>query len=89
MIKFVCLSGEGNPLVHEVEAQICRLIERPHKSKGKYLKPGKFPPRRSVVGNGRCKVLQYTGTDGKDEKNTLRRNVDIVKKTVANNGHIC
>jgi hypothetical protein len=39
--------------------------------------------------DARCKVLHYTGTDGQDEKNTLPRNVEIVKKTLAKNGHIC
>jgi hypothetical protein len=45
MIKFLCLSGEGNPLVREVEAQIWQTYRAATQIKGKTSETRKiFPP---------------------------------------------
>jgi hypothetical protein len=41
------------------------------------------------MGDGKCNVLKYTGTDMHDEKHSLQRGFVIVRKTRAKNGYIC
>jgi hypothetical protein len=39
--------------------------------------------------DGKCNVIQYTGTNGQDAKHGLQRNFGIMKKTRAKNGYVC
>jgi hypothetical protein len=50
--------------VYEVGAEIWQAYRVSTQTKGENLKPGKFP-LGSLIGDGRCSVLQYTVTDGK------------------------
>jgi hypothetical protein len=43
----------------------------------------------SEMGDGKFSFLQYTGTNGQDEKHSLQGSFEIMKKTLANNGYVC
>jgi hypothetical protein len=63
MWKYVSLPREADPLLDEVESwNLADTVTT--QTKGKNLKPGKFFPGGSEMGDGKCNVLQYTGTDG-------------------------
>jgi hypothetical protein len=63
-------SREANPLVDKAEAEILQTYRGTTQTKRKNLKPRKFFPQGSAMGDGRCSILQYTGTDVKT-RNTV------------------
>jgi hypothetical protein len=41
------------------------------------------------MGDGKCSVLQYTGTDEHEKKRSLQRSFLIMNKNLVKNGYIC
>jgi hypothetical protein len=65
------------------------LTEVVSKPKGKIRNLINFARRESKMGDVKCNVLQYTGTNGQAEKHSLQRCLEIVKKTCVKNGYVC
>jgi hypothetical protein len=70
MSKSLCLSGEANPLVDEVEADIWQTYRETTQFEENNLKPGKLFLRGSAVGVGNTVFVQYNCADGKT-RNTV------------------
>jgi hypothetical protein len=66
-----------------------RLLEGAPKPKGKVQNLENFALWGPKWGDGKCRVLQYTGTNGQDKKHSLQRSFEIIKKTRAKNRYIC
>jgi len=55
----------------------------------KSLKPRKFCPGGSDMGDEECSVIKYTGTNMKDKKHSSQSSFAITKKARAKNGYVC
>jgi hypothetical protein len=87
MWKFVCLSRKDNPLLDEVENSNLADLWREHSSQGEKSETRKFVPWGSEMGDWKCNVPQYTGTDGQDETHSLQRSLVIMRKTRDKSGY--
>jgi hypothetical protein len=63
--KVVCFSREANPLLDEEKAEMWQTSRGTNQTKGKTLKPTKFFSQESKMWDGKCNILQHSGTNGK------------------------
>jgi hypothetical protein len=58
------LSKEANPVLDEVESRnLADSVRDGPNQRGKIRNPENFSPGESEMGDGKCSILEYAGTD--------------------------